>query len=363
MKLIAGLAALVAAKPEVLDCNAGPGGAAAMSMTIAKADVQQAPGAGWSLDGGVYKKTVQASTTNTAMGTTANVKELVMTHTVNSGGCEDVDIGGVVVCKAIGHEIVFTCTYPMDDQTLKNEKDFSVSGSDTEKTATKTGTLNYKLTVDKTAFDIGAKVTATITPATPGLVHATIENCSVKNKGNSQEINLVKDNMQRECALGVDVTAGQGTGNLGFLWNSFKWSTTLNQAKAADSSPDESQEVSCSISLSKAAPAKQTQNVCSGGAPASGDPASPVASTGTLLHSGKGCDAEPDRLTTKSNMNQADCHNHCSTLNGCKHFVYYDMSYLGNSSTRSACDFYSACAITKAGDFYIKSKAQIYSLN
>ena len=71
---------------EVLDCNAGPGGAAAMSMTIAKADVQQAPGAGWSLDGGVYKKTVQASTTNTAMGTTANVKELVMTHTVNSGG-------------------------------------------------------------------------------------------------------------------------------------------------------------------------------------------------------------------------------------------------------------------------------------
>ena len=253
-----------------------------MSMTIAEINVQQAP-SGWTLAGGAYSKTVAASTTNTAMGTTPNVKELVMTETVNSGGCEYVTVDNVKVCKAIGHVITFTCTYPMDDQTVKNEKDFKVSGSDTEKTATKTGTLNYKLTVDKTAFDIGAKVTATITPATPGLVHATIESCSVKNKGNFQEVNLIKDNMQRECALGVDVTAGQGTGNLGFLWNSFKWSTTLNQAKAADSSPDESQEVSCSISLSKAAPAKQTQNVCSGGAPASGDPASPVASTGNVI--------------------------------------------------------------------------------
>jgi len=261
MKLIAGFAALVAAAPAVTNCNAGQDGAAAMSMTIAEGDVQQAPD-GWTLAGGVYSKTVAASTDNTSMGTTPNVKELVMTHTVSSGGCEDVDIGGVVVCKAIGHEIVFTCKYPMDDKTLTNEEDFSVSGSDTEKTATGTGSLDYTLTVDGATFAIGSPVTATITPVTSGLVHATIESCSVTHKGNSQVVNLVKDNMQRECALGVDVTTGQGNGALSFTWNSFKWSTTLNQAKDADSSPAEDQEVSCSISLSKTAPAQQTQNVC-----------------------------------------------------------------------------------------------------
>ena len=236
-----------------------------MSMTIAEGDVQQAPD-GWTLAGGVYSKTVAASTTNTAMGDTPNVKELVMTHTVSSGGCEDVDIGGVVVCKAIGHEIVFTCKYPMDDKTLTNEEDFSVSGSDTEKTATGTGTLDYTLTVDATTFAIGEQVTATITPVTSGLVYATIESCSVTHKGNSEVVNLVKDNMQRECALGVDVTTGQGNGALGFTWNSFKWSTTLNNG-AADSSPAEDQEVSCSISLSKTTPTTETQNDCTAGVP------------------------------------------------------------------------------------------------
>jgi len=261
MKLIAGLAALVAADPQVIDCNAGTGGAAAMSMTIAEADVQQAPGTGWKLANGVYSKTAPASTTNTAMAKDGS-KNLVMTETVNSGGCEKVKVDNVEVCKAIGHVITFTCTYPMDDQTLKNEKDFTVSGSDTEKTATGTGTLDYKLTVDNTSFDIGSKVTATITPVTSGIVHATIETCSVTHKGKSESVKLIDDGLQRECALGVDVTTGQGNGNLGFSWNSFKWSTTLNQSKDADSSPDENQEVSCTISLSKAAPTTETKNVC-----------------------------------------------------------------------------------------------------
>ena len=154
----------------------------------------------------------------------------------------------------------------MDDKTLTNEEDFSVSGSDTEKTATGTGTLDYTLTVDATTFAIGEPVTATITPVTSGLVYATIESCSVTHKGNSEVVNLVKDNMQRECALGVDVTTGQGNGALGFTWNSFKWSTTLNNG-AADSSPAEDQEVSCSISLSKTTPTTETQNDCTAGVP------------------------------------------------------------------------------------------------
>ena len=233
-----------------------------MSMTIAESDVQQAP-TGWAKANGMYSKTVDASTDNTAMADDSS-NNLVMTHTVSSDGCEDVEVDGVTVCKAIGHVITFTCSYPMKDQILKNEKDFAVSGSDTEKTATGTGKLDYKLVVDKTTFAIGSTVTATITPVTSGLVYATIESCSVKNKGKSESVKLIDDGMQRECALGVDITNGQGNGNLGFTWSSFKWSTELVGGAA---SPAEDQEVSCNISLSKAQPTAETQScVASSGA-------------------------------------------------------------------------------------------------
>ena len=230
-----------------------------MSMTIAESDVQQSPGADWSLANGVYAKTVDASTDNTVEEGAGVARQLVMSHEVNSGGCDDVEVDGITVCKKIGHAITFKCSYPMKNQDLTNEADFKVSGSDTEKTATGTGKLTYKLTVDETTFAIGSTVTATITPVTSGLVHATIESCSVTHKGNNQSVKLIDDGMQRECALGVDVTTAQGTGNLSFNWSSFKWSTALNSGK---SSPDEDQEVSCNISLSKAQPTTEAQNDC-----------------------------------------------------------------------------------------------------
>ena len=132
-----------------------------MAMTIAESDVQQAP-AGWALSGGVYSYTVPASTTNTAMAVDGT-KNLVMTHTVASGGCKKEDVDGVKVCTKTGHVITFTCSYPMDNQDIKTDTDFKVSGSDTEKTATGTGKLTYKLEVDKASFSIGSKVSATIT--------------------------------------------------------------------------------------------------------------------------------------------------------------------------------------------------------
>ena len=162
-----------------------------MAMTIAESDVQQAP-AGWALSGGVYSYTVPASTTNTAMAVDGT-KNLVMTHTVASGGCKKEDVDGVKVCTKTGHVITFTCSYPMDNQDIKTDTDFKVSGSDTEKTAAGTGKLTYKLTVDKSSFSIGSKVTATITPVTTGLVHATIESCKVTNKGTSAFVRLIDD--------------------------------------------------------------------------------------------------------------------------------------------------------------------------
>jgi len=256
MKLIAGFAALVAAAPAVTNCNAGNGGAAAMSMTIEKSDVQQAP-TGWTLVGTQYQKTVDADTSNTAMGANNN---LVMTHQISSGGCKKEKVDNIDVCTKIGHVITFTCSYSMDDQNIKTDQDFKVSGSDTEKTATGTGELNYKLEVDNTSFTIGSTVTASITPVTSGLVHATIESCAVKNTVKDQSVTLVGDGMKRTCALGVDVTAAQGTGNLGFTWSSFKWSTELVGGNA---SPIENQEVSCNISLSKAQPTAEAQDPAS----------------------------------------------------------------------------------------------------
>jgi len=258
MKLIAGIVALAAAVPAVTNCNAGKDGAAAMTMTIDEADVQQAP-VGWGKNGSVYSKTVAASTGNTAMGAGNN---LVMTQTITSGGCKKETVDGIDVCTKIGHVITFTCNYPMKNQDISTDTDFKVSGSDTEKSATNTGSLTYKLTVDNTSFTIGSTVQATITPVTSGLVHATIESCSVKNTKEKKSVTLIDDGMKRECKLGVALGVAQGTGNLGFTWSSFKWSTQLVGGKA-NSSPNEDQEVSCNISLSKAQPKAEAQDPAS----------------------------------------------------------------------------------------------------
>merc|ERR1712147_606887 len=255
-------------------------------------------------------KTVAASTTNTAMAAGNN---LLMTHQITSGGCKRETVDGHTVCTKIGHVITFTCSYPMKNQDITTDEPFKVSGSDTEMAATNTGSLNYKLEVDNTSFTIGSTVTATITPVTSGLVHATIESCSVKNKVKNESVKLIDDEMQRECALGVDITDGQGTGNLGFVWSSFKWSTELDAQNTADSSPIESQEVSCSISLSKIAPATETKNDCSAKAPVE----TPVKVTWTKT-AGQWC--TKGQLATHHKITLDECKTKCTSypLKQCK---------------------------------------------
>merc|ERR1712013_236666 len=80
-----------------------------------------------------------------------------------------------------------------------------------------------------------------------------------KNTKEKKSVTLIDDGMKRECKLGVALGVAQGTGNLGFTWSSFKWSTEL-VGGAANSSPTEDQEVSCNISLSKAQPTTETQS-------------------------------------------------------------------------------------------------------
>jgi len=148
-----------------------------------------------------------------------------------------------------GHEYTFTCNYDLSDQDL-TEKPFTVSGSDTVDSATGNGSLKYTLTVDKTAaYTIGDTVTAAITPATSGLVYATITSCEVRNTSENEKVSLIGADLEPVTEVGTAISTGSGTGALGFSWSSFKWSTS--KATSGADSPDEDQELHCSISLSR----------------------------------------------------------------------------------------------------------------
>lgn len=272
MKLIAGLLSCAVADVYVTSCNHG-GDAANMAMKIDAADVQiDLVGNGWALTGdtstGYWTKNIAPASDTTNEATDANGKRVLrFVHSLDSSGCESAEVDGVTVCTKIGHVMTFTCDYDLDDQNLTSENPFTVSGSDTVDSASNTGTLSYTLSVGTTtAFTIGSEVTATITPATSGLVVATIKNCEVKNKDSTMttdnEVSLIDAGLNAICDLGSSITTGQGTGVLGFKWNSFKWSTA--QDAEGNASDNEAQEVKCSISLAKTASGPSSQaNTCS----------------------------------------------------------------------------------------------------
>jgi len=194
MKLSAGLLTCVAAGPTVT-CNKGD--AAVMTAKLLDADVQiDLTTVGWTKVSGGYEKeyvptagdaeevVLYKDDTNHSLGT---YRALQIVNSVDSNGCETETVGGVTVCVKTGHEYTFTCNYDLSDQDL-TEQPFTVSGSDTVDSATGNGSLTYTLSVDKTAaYTIGDTVTATITPATSGLVYATITSCEVRNTSESEK--------------------------------------------------------------------------------------------------------------------------------------------------------------------------------
>jgi len=255
MKLSAGLLTCVAAGPTVT-CNKGDD--AVMTAKLLDADVQiDLTTVGWTKVTGGYEKEyvpTAADVSEVTLDKDANdpskgtYRALQFSNSVDSNGCETKTVGGVTVCVKTGHEYTFTCNYDLSDQDL-TEQPFTVSGSDTVDSATNTGSLTYTLTVDKsTAYTIGDKVTATITPATSGLVHATIASCEVRNTVKSETVGLIGADLAPVTEVGTAISTGSGTGALGFSWSSFKWSTSKTTSGA--DSPDEDQELHCSISLS-----------------------------------------------------------------------------------------------------------------
>ena len=235
-------------------------------MTIDVGDVQEAPDVedGWQMNEGntAWEKTFLPTAGDTTETSIGGEQFLTVNQVVDSDGCDKKSVDGVEVCVSKGHQLTFTCNYPLANQNISTDTDFTVSGSDTTDSAINTGSLNYALTVDNSAgYAIGNLVSATITPLSTGLVTATILNCQVKNMDASitnNQVSLINANLSPVCDLEVAITTGQGDSALAFTWNAFKWSTTQG------ASSEETQIVDCSIALA-VNPATVNPNSCSTG--------------------------------------------------------------------------------------------------
>ena len=100
----------------------------------------------------------------------------------------------------------------------------------------------------------------TITPKTPGLVYASIQQCKVMFSnyemplmvGESEESGTY--NLEPVCVFGTEIPNSSSMQTLNFSWIAFKWFTS-----AADSFT-ENQKVECTIKLTKDQPAHTTGN-------------------------------------------------------------------------------------------------------
>merc|ERR1712086_582882 len=142
MKLFAGLVASAAAGSSVT-CNNVSTGAVEMKMMVDVADVQNpaGPGADWQNNAGKWEKTF----TPTNADTTEVTGNLQVTKVVDSNGCTKTTVDGVDVCVSTGHQLTFTCNYPLVDQTISTDSDFTVSGSDTTDSAVRSLTPTCRL--------------------------------------------------------------------------------------------------------------------------------------------------------------------------------------------------------------------------
>jgi len=247
MKLFGTLLGAAWAKSSVTCNNAN--GEVVMSAKVPKTDVQVDLSllADWSLDSESPPNYVAEWTSFTGAGFTIEQAErtklsdstkyqaLVITRTIDSG-CTTTNVNGITVCLKTGHDLDFECAYDLSDQEL-DAADFTVAGSDVEKTAVGEGTLTYTLEVN-TGLKIGETALATITPKTAGLVWATVNSCTVEHDhdGNGatadSSVTLFESNtLPNPNHLGVAFGVVKGKNVLDFNWASFKWTTQKKQDK------------------------------------------------------------------------------------------------------------------------------------
>ena len=105
-----------------------------MQATVAKTEVQAdlSKLSNWIEENGNYVGTwttfddsEKASAQREINGQT--VRALVLTKTVDSGGCTEETVDGVTVCIKTGHALTFECAYSLEDQDLE-QAPFTVAG-------------------------------------------------------------------------------------------------------------------------------------------------------------------------------------------------------------------------------------------
>jgi hypothetical protein len=303
MKLFALVAAGVYANtPSVKSCN-DVNGQVVVSATVPVDSVQEdlsaladwtksANGksyeASWNdfSDPAKWTKTQEERTrVNPNDGSTIKYQALVLKTTIDSEGCEKKKVDGVEVCIKTGHKLSFECSYSLENQDL--DTDFTVSGSDFVDSQSGVGKLSYTLALTNSALTIGDTATATITPKTSGLVHASINECHVAHP-NDETVSIIDAGLYPICPLSASIETGKGTGVLTFSWTSFKWTTQ----KKDGSDVIEDQTLKCAISLSMTAQG-------------------PTKSDWTDM-CGKNCD------TGMTNLNNAKPFTNIATLDECK---------------------------------------------
>merc|ERR1719356_413108 len=211
---------------------------------------------GWTLENGKYTRTWTAAEFADAEKTVTEDNNLVLTKSVNTS-CKSGTYGDNVVCLEVGRKLNFRCKYQLGEKVVSSQ--VNVSGQDKEDDATTaegTGELKYTMTVTE-SVEIGEPVKVSIVPKNPDLVFASIQSCGVSYGGNTMPLTTFDSNtLSPICVFGTEVQSASSTGNLGFSWNAFKWSSS-------EADGLEQQKVDCTIKLTKNDP-NQSVTYCNG---------------------------------------------------------------------------------------------------
>ena len=175
---------------------------------------------------------------------------LIMEKVFGSDECTKTEVQGTEICSDVGEKIIAQCKYPLEEQTVKTEDGFAVAGQNNEVEADNVsqaiGTLKYTMEVDNDK-NIGQEISFKLTPATPGLVYATIKSCDVIL--GSRKLTIIGGSETAGCTeaiLGVAaLTENFSSDNvIEGKWTAFKWSTTSENSV-------ESQTLECTIGFSE----------------------------------------------------------------------------------------------------------------
>jgi len=268
--------------------------------------------------------------------TTFDATHLILTKTV-AANCQQTNVDGVDVCIQEGHSLEFKCKYPLGETTVTGT--FDVAGHDTVAQEEGFGTLKYTLTVVNPNVDIGDTVNVEVEAVNKGLVYHHLQDCTVSKSG--QDVSILNwdgtnNNLETVCpnVLGAAIGVSNHQDKTSFSWTAFKWSTST---QAPDD--EETQTITCSISLSQNAPTVNTPACPEGDDSGSGRE--------YIKHAGMRCDASrcdlelgcvimPSGLDDQfSGLNAEDCKEYCNNNNDCIAIGWHDDS--------STCMRYSKC--------------------